>query len=411
MGNFLKRLDGLGRSRALAYLRILALVNLASLALLVASSRGGVDRNGFLLGTDFLSFWTTGRMLHLDANPYDIAGHIAAQQRFFARSDGFTGFFYPPSFLPFCWGLGFLGYFTALAVWLVATGAFYLAAVQRWWKEAGLGVPLWLVAAAFPPLVIVLTHGQTSFLVAGLLGLGVWCVPSRKVLAGIFFALATIKPQFGLLVPLALLAGREWKVIAIAALGALGLAGASAFLFGREMWPAWLAVSDTARATLDLGLVDYGKMVSVYAALRTMGAGVGPAYAVQGLVSLGVAAGVLWAGWRRSFTPGHGALLLAGAPLATPFVLDYDLVLIAFPLLWLTSQGTCAGWRDWEKLVVVLAFAGAAFARPLALHMSVPIMPIVLIALFALVLRRVSIERQDNKELLSRGHEFLPAQP
>jgi hypothetical protein len=390
--DFLRRMEWLGTARARGYIRVLAVLNVVMLAALLLTSHGGVDRNGFLLGSDFVSFWTVGHMLQLGADPYDGAAHIMAQRAFFASDTGYTAFFYPPSFLPFCRPLGLLGYFPALAVWLVGTGLVYLAGVRAWWREAGRPAPLWLLFLAFPAVPIVITHGQTAFLVAGLLGLGALLVPSRPIVAGVLLGLATIKPQFGVLLPLVLLLTRQWKVIAAAVLTALVLAACSALAFGSDVWPAWLAASARAEDAMAAGAVGYAKMTSPFAALKLMGAPTTLAYAVQGLVSLGVAALLARAAWHRRWSGGLAALTLAGAPLVTPFVLDYDMVLLAFPLLWLTGQGLSHGFRDWDKLTILLAFAAPAFARPLAMNAGVPIMPLVLAALFAALWRRVWLQ-------------------
>lgn len=388
--DFLCKMAWLGKERTVAYLRIVALLNVAMLLVLIATSRGGVDFNGFLLGSDFISFWTAGHMLHAHADVYNSAAHMAAQRAFFASADGYTAFFYPPLFLPFCWPLGFLGYFPALALWLTTTGSFYVMAVSSWARRASVGLPLWLLIAAFPPVVLVMTHGQTSFLVAALLGLGALLVPGRPVLAGVLFGLATIKPQLGLLVPLVLLVTREWKVIGSAAMAALVLGLFSALAFGPQIATEWLAATRDAQEAMAGGAVGYGKMMSVFAAARLLGASAGVAYALQGLATATVAALLTRAAWGRCYSPGLGAAMLAGAPLATPFVLDYDLVLLAFPLLWLAGEGIRNGFAPWEKLALTLAFIAPVFARPLGMSVGVPIMPPVLALLFWAVLRRLS---------------------
>lgn len=385
--DFLRKMTWLGRDRVRAYLRIVALLNVAMLVVLALTSRGGVDANGFLLGSDFLSFWTAGHMLHHQADVYDGAAHIAAQRDFFASAEGYTAFFYPPSFLPFCWPLGYFGYFPALALWLAATGAVYLTAAGMWRREAGLAAPLWLLFAAFPAAATVVTHGQTSFLLAGLLGLGMLLVPRRPLLAGILIGLATIKPQFGPLIPLVLLLTREWKAMASAAVTALALALFSALAFGPELAGEWLAASAHAQDAMANGAVGYGKMMSAFAAAKLLGAPTAAAYALQAAVSLGVAFLLGRAAWGRRYSAGLAALTLAGAPLVTPFVLDYDLVLLAFPLLWMVGHGLREGFEDWQKLAVLLAFIAPVFARPLGMFAGVPIMPAVLGFLFWAMLR------------------------
>jgi hypothetical protein len=244
--------------------------------------------------------------------------------------------------------------------------------------------PGWLLTIAFPPVLITVTHGQTAFLVAALLGAGVLWTGSRPLLAGVCFGLATIKPQLGILVPIVLLATREYRVIAAAALTALSLGLAATWAFGPQIWSDWLAVSREARAALEHGAVGFGKMQSPFAGARLLGAPVAWAYAVQGAVSLAVAASLAWAGWRRGCSLALGSAMLAGAPLATPFVLDYDLILLAFPLVWLAG----VGFRPWEKLIAALAFVVALFARPLGVELGIPSVPFVLIPLFILLVRR-----------------------
>jgi hypothetical protein len=381
---FFRDAGWLGPRRARGYLWLLALLNLAFVVLLTATSRAGIDRHGFLLGNDFLSFWTAGGMLQVQENVYDPAAHQTAQQAYFVQEGAYTAFFYPPPFLLLCYPLGFLPYFPALAIWLLATGAAYFATLRLWLRRAGIQRSALLILAAFPPVLITVTHGQTSFLVAALLGMGVLLTRDRPLLAGVCFGLATIKPHLGILVPLVLLLTGEWRVIAAAVVTAVLLGLASTAAFGPAIWPDWMAISNTAQAAMTGGLIGFGKMQSPFAAAMLLGASPELAYPLQGLVSLAVAGALCRAAWRKPFSPPLGAAMLAGAPLATPFVFDYDLVLLAFPLIWLIGSG----FRPWEKLIAAGTFIAAVFARPLAMSFGIPIMPLVLAAFFIVVVRR-----------------------
>jgi hypothetical protein len=387
-GSFFRDAEWLNPARVRGYLWVFALLNAATLLSLVATSSGGVDRNRFLLGTDFLSFWTAGRMLHEGGNVYEVAAHVAAQRAYFPQ-EGHVAFFYPPPFLLLCYPLGFLSYFPALALWLVVTFTAFFAAARAWLREVGIGKSPWLLAAAFPPVLITVTHGQTSFLVAALLGMGALWVRERPVLAGICFGLAVIKPQFGPLVPLVLLLSGEWRVIAAAAVTAAFLGLASALAFGPEVWTGWIEASGAAQEALVGGTVGYAKMQSPFAGALLLGAPADVAYAAQGGVAIAVVGALGWAAYRRPYSMALGAAMLAGAPLVTPFVLDYDLVILAFPLIWLAGQE----WRPWEKLIAALTFAAAVFARPLAVAAGVPIMPLILAAFFFMLVRRALTRR------------------
>ncbi len=388
----IRKANWLGESRARGYLLLLALVNAVTLAVLVLTSTNGIDRNGFLIGTDFISFWTSGRMLVAGANVYDTLAHVTAQRQFYTLPGEYTAFFYPPNFLPFVWPLGLMPYFPALAAWLLVTGTAWLASMRAWFRALGLKGPGLVLIAAFPPVIVTLTHGQTAFLVAALLGAGLLLVRDRPWLAGLLIGLATIKPQFGLLVPVALLASGQWRTIASAGAAAIGLAGVAALAFGPQVWADWMAITQTASSATDSGTIGFAKMVSLFAGLRLIGVPSGVAMAVQAGVTLALVAAVAVVSWRRPFTPGLASLVLAGAPLATPFVLDYDMLLTAFPLAYLFARGRAEGFADWERITILAVFAGAAFARPLAVSAGLPIMPWLLTLLFVCVWRRVRAE-------------------
>jgi len=387
---FLRSADWLDAARVGGYLRLAALVQAAALVWLLATSSGGIDRNGFLIGSDFLSFWTAGTMLVAGETPYDMAAHLAAQRAFFAQ-DGLLGFPYPPPFLLVCYPLGTLPYFPALAVWLGVTGLAYLAAARLWQRAYLPQRPVWLLVAAFPPVLVTITHGQSAFLAAALVGAGALLVPRRPWLAGCLIGLAIFKPHYGLLIPVVLIATRQWRVIAGAAASALGLIALTSLAFGAGVWGEWLAIGSQASGALADGIMVYDKMVSVAAAAMLLGVPPGAALLGQAAVLLAVAGTLALAGSRHGYTPALAAAMLAGVPLATPMLLDYDLVLIAFPLLWLAARQP----RDWERITMLLAFAAPAFARPLSVNLGVPVMVPVLAVLFVLLARRALAGEAD----------------
>jgi hypothetical protein len=81
------------------------------------------------------------------------------------------------------------------------------------------------------------------------------------------------------------------------------------------------------------------------------------------------------------------AVLVLGGLLATPFLLDYDLVLLALPIAWLAvEQGELT--LPWERVALVTAFFLPLCARPLAEFAGIPATPLVAAALLGLSLRR-----------------------
>jgi len=378
--------DWLHRERTWDYLRFMAILSCAALLLQLGTSRGGLDRNGLLLGTDFLSFWSAGQLLVDGASPYDMAAHIAVQRSVYVSQTGFLGFFYPPVFELWCLPLGSLDYFTALLFWTVLGVAAYAMAMRLWLQDLPLS-SLLIAVAAFPAVLLTIVHGQTSLFVAALLGAGLWLVcAGRKFLGGALLGLAVIKPQFGLLIPVVLLAGREWRAIGAAVATALTSAVVATLAFGADEWSGWWAVRAVAEGTMSDGLVGFAKMQSVYAALRLVGVGSQPAYLIQGISAFACAVALFLAVRRYGLRAEAAAATLTAGLLTTPFLLDYDLVLLGFPIALLASTRS----RPWERAVSALAFALPAFARSLGTFGGVPITPVLVLALFVLLLRRIT---------------------
>ena len=74
--------------------------------------------------------------------------------------------------------------------------------------------------------------------------------------------------------------------------------------------------------------------------------------------------------------------------LASPFLLDYDLTLIAIPLVWLLREGLRTGFLPFEKALLALAFVLPLISRSLAGAVGLPLAPLILAAIFALTMRR-----------------------
>ena len=377
--------EWLDPGRVRGYLLIFAAVNILTLVWLISTSSGGIDRNGLLLGTDFVSFWAASSLLHDGGSAYDAAAHITQQREIYTSPGSYTAFFYPPPFLLICWPIAALGYFPALAVWLVTTGTAYWFAVRAW-----LGRLPWYAFAAFPAVWYTVTHGQTSFLVAALLGGACWLIAGKRgFLGGVLLGLAVFKPQFGLLFPLVLIASRQWQAIAGAACSALAVALIATLAFGPQIWGEWLAVMGSAQQAMGGGVIGFAKMQSPMAAARLLGAGTELAYALQFAVSVAVGAILTHRAWRHGFTLELAAALLVGALLATPFVFDYDLTLLAFPLALLATRPAL----PWERITVLASFVVGAIARPLATTTAIPTTVFVLLLLFVLLIRRIDTKK------------------
>ena len=383
---WLRDADWLTRDRAAAYCRILFFVSLAAALLWITLSRGGLDREGKPLGADFISFWTASKIA-LGGHPaevYDMAIHRAAQTGLFSRDVGYAAFFYPPTFLLICLPFAALPYLASLAAWLGVTGYAYWRVARAWLGDRFGALPI----LAFPAVLSNIGHGQNAFLSAALFGGGALMLDTRPLLAGICLGGLVYKPHLAIVVPVALIAARRWRTLLAAAAASAALCALSLAVFGADTWLAFLQASPKARIALEQNAIGNEKMQSVFAGVRLLHGGLTLAYGLQIAATLGVCAALV-ALQRRAFRcAAEGPAMVAAALLASPFLLDYDLVLLAIPLAWIARDSLREGFLAWEKTILLAAFVLPAVSRSVATYTGAPLGPLVLVAVLALILRR-----------------------
>ncbi len=388
MMEWMRQADWLVRRRLVAYSAIFVVMYVVAAGIWLAMSSGGIDINGRPIGPDFVNVWAAGSLALTDrsADIYEYTAHHEAQKAAFGGAHvPYFGWHYPPMFLLLALPLALLPYLAALSLWLLSTLPLFLLAVYRILPRR----ESLLLALAFPGVFVNLSHGQNGFLTAALLGGGLLLLERRPLLAGLLFGLLTYKPQFGLLIPLVLLLGQRWDTIVVAAGTAAFVAMVSLLLFGPETWIAFLdSLALTREVIVEQGVTGWHKIMSVFAAARMYGAGIELAYLIQAAVGICAMATVLWL-W--ALTVPHGlkcAALVAATPLLTPYVLDYDLVILALPVAWLAADGLRRGFLPWEKLTLAAVWLLPLLSRPIGLSLSLPITPPLLMILLFVIFRR-----------------------
>ena len=122
------------------------------------------------------------------------------------------------------------------------------------------------------------------------------------------------------------------------------------------------------------------------------GAPVIAAYAIQAILSLALAAAVMWM-WRSTISARlKAAGLIIAALLSTPYSLDYDLMVLAPAIAFWASDGVSRGFRPWGKTMLAALWILPLIARTFAEFTFIPLTPPLLLAAFALLLHRTAIE-------------------
>ena len=184
----------------------------------------------------------------------------------------------------------------------------------------------------------------------------------RPLLAGVLFGLLAYKPQFGLMIPLVLVASGRWRTLCRRR-GDRRAAGARGTLaFG----PRGVArVPRTRRASPASSCSNRATPAGTRSRACSPGCGCGARRSrsptlCKAHVTLALAAALVWL-WRSAapFALKAAALCIA-AILATPYSLDYDLMVLAPAIAFLAADGLRARLRALRKNRAGRALAGAA---------------------------------------------------
>jgi len=129
--------------------------------------------------------------------------------------------------------------------------------------------------------------------------------------------------------------------------------------------------------------------------VRMWGGSIHLAYAVQFALAAALAVSQAWL-WRNDTAfELKAAGLAAGTLLATPYVLDYDLVVLAVAIAYLVRLGLTQGFRDFEISLLTAAWISPLLSRAIAQVTAMPLGLVVLLALYAFILRRAALVRAD----------------
>jgi hypothetical protein len=387
--------EWLTSARARSY--SLILLGLCAVAIVgwIALSDGLIDRNGKPVGTDFSNVYAAGRLTWQGrpAEAYDPPLQHAAEKAVFGgREVPFYGWHYPPFFFAVAFLVAAVPYGWGLSIWLVTSLMAYLATMR-----AILPRPeTLLIAAAFPAVFVNIGHGQNGFLTTALLGGALHLLDRRPWLAGVLIGLLTYKPQFGVLIPIALLAGGRWRTIGAAVTTSAGLLALSFVALGGGVWHAFAdSMNFTQTVVLEQGGTGWEKIQSIFSAVRMWGGSVQLAYAAQIALAAMLAASLAWL-WRSDAAfELKAAALAVGSLLATPYVLDYDLVVLGIAVAYLARLGLSEGFRAGEISLLAAAWLAPLLSRYVAQAIAIPPGLFVLLALYVFILRRATLDRAD----------------
>jgi arabinofuranan 3-O-arabinosyltransferase len=327
-----------------------------------------IGGNGLPRANEYLGVRAAGDMALLGhaAGAYDWAAHevvIVATTK--TALTGYYPFPYPPTYFFVATALASLPFLLSAFLWITVTLSLYAWSVARIARARV--TALWAIAS--PATVFNAFVAHTGFWTAAAMGFALETLPRRPILAGVLFGLLTQKPQLGILIPVALIAGGYWRTCLAAGATAGLLACASLAAFGMEPWllyPTQMSlVSDSVRfGTERFGSANMNLLVSSYGFLRTCGVPEPLALKLQLAVGTLLAVGValLW----RSRAPFalKAAGLTSASLLATPYLFIYDLTHLSVAIAFLVRHTQVSGLSRAETVILacsILMILLAAF--------------------------------------------------
>jgi hypothetical protein len=187
-----------------------------------------------------------------------------------------------------------------------------------------------------------------------------------------------------------MLLGRNWRAIAGAAVSASLLVALTLVIWG---WPVWQAFLDSLPLTrsviIEQGVAGFFKIMTPFAAVRMWGGSIGVAYSTQSAVTILSLAAVAFISVRPERPALRNALVCAAAILATPYAMDYDLVVLLPALAWLYADGREHRFLPWGATIMASIWITPLFARSAAEFLYVPLGMISALAVGAIALRRL----------------------
>lgn len=344
-------------------------------------------------GDDFVNYWS-GPFLALHGRAievYNFAAFHAFERSITGPNVDFYHYSYPPVLLLLTLPLALIPYVPALGVWLVATWYGFYRALKLTGSDGIL-----LLSIAAPALFVNAVGGQNGALTAALLGGGLLLLDRRPVVAGVLFGLLVYKPQLGLMLPFALIAGRRWLTVGVTAATAIALVAASVAAFGAHRWLEYANNLSVLRTLiLEDGTGVWHRMVSVFVFARRLGAGLGLAYALQAASALGAAFFVARSWWRDDPAHIRNAVMIVGTCLATPYLQDYDLVMGVFVVVWLQQEEARSQIPvQWIRAAMAMILLLPAVASPLAKATGLAFGPLFFFPVLALLILLSGERRQ-----------------
>ncbi|MCA8890101.1 MAG: DUF2029 domain-containing protein [Parvularculaceae bacterium] len=354
---------------------------------LVLGADGLFTRAGPMIGGDFVVFHTAGGL----AGAPDAVGIYQLDRFAKVLEEAYPGhgpydfgWQYPPTMFLIAAPFGALPFTAGFAAWVAVFASLFALTMRALWRDPG---ALALIMAS-PCIFLAVITGQTGLLTASLVALAAAFADRRPILAGVAAGLLTVKPQLGLLIPLAFAFGGCWRAFFAAAVTAITLALASFLAHGGAPWSAFIDAMGAIGGAMSDGAFPIHKLATPYGAMSLVGAPQSAAILIQMISSLALAVYVAIV-WRRTKVWELRLIALAtSALLATPYGLYYEFPVILIAMAMIAKLGVETGWLKFERIALIALWAAPLMTPAETAGPSIPVYFLMAFGAFWLGARR-----------------------
>ena len=257
--------------------------------------------------------------------------------------------------------------------WILLQAAVLI--VCWYWAYCRFGSDAVALAALFPAAIMSFAFGQDVVLFLGVFVLSYFLFEQdRPVLCGFVLGLALIKPHLMMLVPVALVLQRRWRMLAGLLLAGVVEVSASLALGGFDGAENYLRFLQHRQQDLS---PTPERMMNVYAIGRNIGVDAAALSAVLVVMVLTCVVSICWRGaWWQSF-----AAAIIGTLLIAPHTYLYDSTLVILPALLIAFQASSLPARA----------VAAAFCTPIPCLLQLAEMPWTMVPALVLLALLISL--------------------
>jgi hypothetical protein len=305
------------------------------------------------LGRDFAASWSAGHLFWEGRVNEVFNGQVmGGLQSSVSDITGTLYWHYPATFLTVVLPFGWFSYPVGLGLFSVLSFIAWLLVVRKIKPNQTL---LQMAPLLFAPAFwMCFAQGQNGTFIAFLLISGLYAQSQgRTVIASLCFAALIVKPHFGVMIPVILIAQSDWKSFSLTAVFCIIGIAISTLIIGAEYWPLFFDNLSLLRAALLTGELTHHQ-ISGFAFAQALGIPNAGRWVLQAIIAV-LSILICWVVWRESKSYQlRFATFIITTVLISPYAFHYDAVMCVAALYFLYQHGRLTQYIPGERSLYAL---------------------------------------------------------